>query len=111
MEKQLMLKNTINNMVFQLIEMLADKVAHRVVEKLKGSETIFAKTIEVEAKTVGEENPQELLSIQEVCEILKVKRGTLNSWRVKGVLKPDTHVGNSPRYFRVSIDEFINLKK
>lgn len=40
--------------------------------------------------------------------MLKIKRGTLNSWRIKGLLIPDTYVGRSPRYKKSTIQNYIN---
>lgn len=101
-------KTNTNAMVFQLMGELADMVAHNVVERLRETGEIFNKTIPVEATTVVEENPDELLTIKEVCEILKVKRGALYDWKDKGILKPDTKIGRSPRYKRTTIQNFIN---
>lgn len=101
-------KTNTNNMVYQLMGELAHMVAHNVVERLRETGEFFNQTITVEAETVENETPDELLTIQEVCKILKVKRGALNDWRLKNILEPDTYVGRSPRYKRATIQEYIN---
>ncbi len=111
MQEFLLSKTNTNNMVHQLMGALADLVAHNVVERLRETEEFFNKTITVEAEPVENENPDELLTIKEVCKILKVRRGALNDWRIKGILEPDTYVGRSPRYKRGTIQGFINYKK
>lgn len=103
-------KTNTNAMVFQLMGVLADMVAHKVVEGLKETGEFFNQTFPVEAEIVEDEDPNELLTIKEVCKILKVKRGALNDWRIKKILEPDTCVGRSPRYKRATIQEFINYK-
>lgn len=106
---ELVLKKTqTNNILFQLMSELADMVSYKVAEKLQETGEFFNKTITVEAETIKDENPDELLTIKEVCEIFKVKRGALYYWRDKGILKPDTHIGRSPRYKMASINDFIN---
>lgn len=111
MNRLLLNKTNANFMANQLMGVFADMVAHIVVEKLKETGEVFDKTLTVETITVQNEHPEELLTIKDVCEFLKVKRGALNDWRKKGILKPDTYVGRSPRYKRISIQEYVNNVK
>ncbi|WP_338360137.1 helix-turn-helix domain-containing protein [Yeosuana marina] len=99
------------NFVYQLMGEFADMVAHKVVEAIKETEDLLTQTIPIEASIVEQENPNELLTIKEVCEILKVSRSTIYDWMDKDILLPDTNIGRSPRYKRCSLNEFINYKK
>lgn len=96
-----------NHFVNQLIEYLADKVAGKLWTKLEES-NYLVKTISINQKEIIEKkDDEELLIKKEVCEMLKIKLPTLNSWRVKGLLMPDTYVGRSPRYKRSSIERYL----
>lgn len=43
------------------------------------------------------------LSIKQVADRLKVTRQTVNDWRRKGTLVPDTYIGRSPKYLESKI--------
>lgn len=96
-----------NHFVNQLLEYIAEKVAGKVLLKLEESNNIV-KTISINQEEIIEKKDEDsLLFKKEVCELLKIKMPTLNSWRVKGYLMPDTYVGRSPRYKRSSIERYL----
>lgn len=96
-----------NHFVNQLMEYFADKVAGKLWTKLEES-NYLVKTISInQEEIIGKKDEDSLLFKKEVCELLKIKMPTLNSWRVKGYLMPDTYVGRSPRYKRSSIERYL----
>lgn len=96
-----------NHFVNQLLEYIAEKVAGKLLLKL-GESNHTVKTISINQDDVIDKNHEDaLLFKKEVCELLKIKMPTLNSWRVKGYLMPDTYVGRSPRYKRSSIEKYL----
>lgn len=96
-----------NHFVNQLLEYIAEKVAGKVLSKLEESNHVV-KIISINQEDVIDKNDEDaLLFKKEVCELLKIKMPTLNSWRVKGYLMPDTYVGRSPRYKRSSIEKYL----
>ncbi|CAM4357023.1 MerR family transcriptional regulator [Flavobacterium terrigena] len=96
-----------NHFVNQLLEYFADKVAGKLLSKLEESNCLV-KTISIsQEEFIENKNDEDLLFKKEVCELLKIKMPTLNSWRVKGVLMPDTYVGRSPRYKRITIERYL----
>lgn len=96
-----------NHFVNQLMEYFADVVVGKLHAKLEKSNCVV-KTISITQEGIIEKKDDgELLSKKEVCELLKIKMPTLNSWRVKKHLMPDTYVGRSPRYKRITIEKYL----
>lgn len=97
------------NAINQIIELMAEIVSEKVSDKLELNG--YYPIHQIEVKEEISENSEELLTIKDLERILKVKKGAIYDWRKKGLLKPDTFIGRSPRYKRSSIDEFINNKR
>lgn len=96
-----------SHFVNQLLEYIAEKVAKKVLLKLEES-NYLVNTISINQEDIIDKNNEDaLLFKKEVCELLKIKMPTLNSWRVKGYLMPDTYVGRSPRYKKSSIERYL----
>ena len=51
---------------------------------------------------------EEYLTRKEVCKLFKIKLTTLDSWKRKKHLLPDTYIGISPRYRKSSILKYLN---
>ncbi len=108
-----MIEKTKGNLfMLNFMEFIIESIAQRVVEILKKEkEVFFQKTITLEAETTSESSKDRLLKINEVCSKLGISRATLNNWRLKALLLPDTYVGRSPRYFESTIDNYIQNNK
>lgn len=100
--------NRAQNAIYQIIDLMAELVSEKVSDKI--NEMGFSTIQEIEVKPTMTENPEELLTVKDLESILKVKKGAIYDWRKRGILKPDTYVGRSPRYKRQSITNFINEK-
>ncbi|AGC77130.1 helix-turn-helix protein [Nonlabens dokdonensis] len=96
------------NAINLVIDSMAQLFSERVSEKLK--ETGFFPVQEIEVKAESDPNEDELLKVQDVMDILKVKKGAIYDWRKKGILVPDSYVGRSPRYKRSTINDYVNTK-
>lgn len=57
---------------------------------------------------LNNEKEDKYLKIKQVCDLLGIERQTLNNWKKKGVLKPDSYIGKSPVYLESKI---LTLKK
>lgn len=54
--------------------------------------------------------PEELLTIDELCSLLKIDRSTEHRWKKKGTIKPSIIEG-SVYYFRSEIETLLNNNK
>lgn len=62
------------------------------------------------SKEFQPKQPEELLTIDEMCAMLKIDRSTEHRWRKKGVVKPSL-VEGSVYYFRSEIEKLLNDNK
>ncbi|MBS9773788.1 MAG: helix-turn-helix domain-containing protein [Tenacibaculum sp.] len=90
-----------NNYVNNIIERITDKIALKVYSKIeyKMEKTLLPQT--------RKEENNKLLTIDEVCVILRKSRSTLNRWKNEGLLVPIKKIGVSPMYSQNQIDEFM----
>ena len=86
------------------------ELAKDITLTVKGNDLLtFAKTLvketaaEVEQKIKAENKPDELLTRQEVAEMLGVTLTTLYHWNNKGIL-PTIKIGNKVRYRRSDVE-------
>lgn len=54
--------------------------------------------------------PEELLTIDEVCALLKISRSTEGRWRSEGIIKP-SNISGTYYYFRSDIFKILNDNK
>ena len=54
--------------------------------------------------------PEELLTIDEVCKFLKINRSTEGRWRAKGIINP-SNISGTYYYFRSEILKILNDNK
>lgn len=54
--------------------------------------------------------PEELLTIDEVCTLLKISRSTEGRWRSEGIIKP-SNISGTYYYFRSEIFKILNDNK
>jgi len=105
---EVLLKRKTGDVLSQIWEFYSDLLVDKLIDRLEGRNDAL-QTIEVSCRE-KEEEEDKLLSVQDVCQIFGVTRGTLNNWRKLGYFKPDTKVGRSPRYKMSSVQSFINSK-
>ncbi len=55
-------------------------------------------------------SPMELLTVSELAELLKLKRGTLDRWRAAGIGPTWIEVGGQFRYRREDVDAWLALQ-
>jgi excisionase family DNA binding protein len=53
----------------------------------------------------------EILTVKEVAEMLKVKPGTVNQWMFRGIKLPFFKLGGTIRFKRSSIEAFIKERE
>jgi excisionase family DNA binding protein len=58
----------------------------------------------------GEGSQNELLTVDEVCDYLKISRSALYGLRRHGMAPPAIKIGRQLRFRRVDLDEWINAK-
>lgn len=81
-------------------EELVSQIASLIIPQLKAELS----------KEFQPKQPEELLTIDELCDILKIDRSTEHRWRKKGTIKPSL-VEGSVYYFRSEIDQLLNNNK
>ena len=83
------------------IEMFADVVANKVVEKLNlaNSESLAGK----------EKLEKEYLNVQDVCKQLHISKATLYRHRDLGFLKPSLYVGRKPLFTKKDIEDYLKV--
>lgn len=89
---------------------LAENITLQVNGKdlLNFAETLVKETAaEIEAKIKSENKPDELMTRQQVAEMLGVTLTTLFHWNNKGIL-PTIKIGNKVRYRRSDVEKALN---
>ena len=89
----------------------------QIIYQIKGSDlaNIIDKAIketaaEVEAKLKAAQTPDELLTRQQVADLLGVTLTTLFHWNNKGIL-PTIKIGSKVRYRRSDIEQTLNKRR
>jgi len=81
------------------------------VDLLNFAETLVKDTAaEVEAKLKAAQTPDELLTRQQVADLLGVTLTTLFHWNNKGIL-PTIKIGSKVRYRRSDIEQTLNKRR
>lgn len=94
-----------NVMVHQLLEGLSEMVTKKVMENLSNTKLIENNPVPIE------QEKDELLTIDEVCKMLKIQRTTLYNWRNSGLLIPDSNIGRLIRYKTSTVQNFIDNRQ
>ena len=76
----------------EFLNELAVRVAGYVVQNLEQSKP---------------EEPNQLFSVKEVCEMLKISRSTLYRHRDLGFIKPTIYVGRRPLFNKEAVSDYI----
>ena len=99
------MKKNDQHIIGDFTDLLVDRIAERVVERLKEEGLVMAAP-SPEAKT--DPQHEKLYTIDELCARLKVSPETLHRHRRQGYLKASLYVGNSPRFTEADITEYLN---
>ena len=100
------MKNNDQHIIGDFTDLLVDRIAERVVERLKEEGLVMAAP-SPEAKT--DLHHETLYTIDEVCARLKVSPETLHRHKRQGYLKASLYVGNSPRFTEADIQNYLNI--
>ena len=99
------MKNKDQHTIGEFTDLLVDRIAERVVERLREEGLVMA-TPSPKAKT--DPQPQTLYTIEDLCNWLKISEETLHLHRRKGLLKASIYVGRSPRFTEADIQDYLN---
>ena len=99
------MKNNDQHIIGDFTDLLVDRIAERVVERLKEEGLVMAAP-SPDAQT--DPQHEKLYTIDEVCARLKVSPETLHRHRRQGDLKASLYVGNSPRFTDADIQDYLN---
>lgn len=95
-----------NERSHNIVEDLAEMIAARVVELLREKGSPSQHSIE----PCQNELPT-LYTIEEVCEILKISKPTLDRHRKDGYIKASHYVGRSPRFTTEDVHSYLKCFK
>ena len=99
------MKKEDQHIIGDFTDLLVDRIAERVVERLKEEGLVLAEPSS-EAKT--DPLQQTLYTIEDLCNWLKISEETLHLHRRKGLLKASVYVGRSPRFTDADVEDYLN---
>lgn len=102
------MKKKDQHMIGDFTELLVDRIAEKVVERLKEEGLVM-----VSPSSNAKDNPpkQTMYNIKQVCERLSISKETLHNHRRCGLLKASYYVGRSPRFSEEDIKDYLNKFK
>lgn len=83
------------------IDMFADVIANKVVEKLN---LAFSESLACRSR-----HEKEYLNVQDVCRQLHISKATFYRHRDLGFLKPSLYVGRKPLFTKKDIEDYLKV--